>query len=185
MGHTKKWRIFVLFVIAYLCVKWSDAWLSFEESRARSVAFFFFLIFFLMIRLFLLCEMSAIFQLNFAKDDTFINFAFCVLNCNRGCEFESLEAQNFIPIQILVVCSLNRKGKQEKQKKQKQMCVTTKKKTTKIRWAKTMESTFQNQNNEFPRPFPGKMCIMGCVTVNAELRQAWTTRHPYYLLYEI
>lgn len=68
--------------------------------------------------------MSAIFQLNFAKDDTFINFAFCVLNCNRGCEFESLEAQNFIPIQILVVCSLNRKGKQEKQK---QMCVTTKK----------------------------------------------------------
>lgn len=124
MGHTKKWRIFVLFVIAYLCVKWSDAWLSFEESRARSVAFFFFLIFFLMIRLFLLCEMSAIFQLNFAKDDTFINFAFCVLNCNRGCEFESLEAQNFIPIQILVVCSLNRKGKQEKQK---QMCVTTKK----------------------------------------------------------
>lgn len=118
MGHTKKMKDFRF--IAYLCVKWSDAWLSFEEPNTKTVVFFFF---FLMIRLFRSCKMSAIFQLKFAKDDTFINFLFCVLNCNRGCEFQSLRAQNlFIPIRILVIliCSLNRK----KENKRKKMCVT-------------------------------------------------------------
>lgn len=117
---------------------------------------------FLMIRLFLLCEMSAIFQLNFAKDDTFINFSFCVI---VGVNLSPLKPKTSFLFKSFgdVFFEQKRKKKQEK---------------TDVRYKKNQMSKNRRINflkpkkDEFPRPFPEIMPIMGCVTVNAKLRQA-------------